>query len=566
MTPEAALCFPEAAKYLIISGNVPPFIYYTHLTALILSLLIGLFVYFKDRREQTSRILFWSLVPFLLWVFFNVMIWATNRSDLIMFLWSVQIMIEPLTYIGMLYLLYVFINKHDVRFRAKIITGIIYLPLILITPTIYSLEAFDISLCIPVESQIAYYTYVLELSSIIFIAIYATRRYLAEGSAAIRNQILYLTIGIIAFLLLFASGNIFGSLTDNWVTSQFGLFGTPIFAALISYLIVKYRIFDVKLIGAQALVVALWILIISILFLRTIENVRIVVALTGILLLILGIILVRSVRKEIEQREKIERLAVDLQKANDRLKELDKQKSEFVSFATHQLRSPLTAMKGYASLILEGDYGAVAPELKEVVERIYDSTKTLTNVVDDYLNISRIELGTMKYAFGPLDWKELTNSVIAELKPNIDKAGLKINFSPNQNESYMINADPDKFKQVIMNVIDNSVKYTKEGSISLSLEKKDGKIVFAVKDTGIGMDPAIIPKLFDKFIRASNANEANIRGTGLGLYVAKQIVLAHQGRIWAESEGEGKGSQFYVELPELKMNHLGAEPRGINPD
>src|SRR3989344_8992010 len=145
----AALCdLAGDAHLLVISSNVPHLIYYTHVTALILSFIIGLFIYFKDRRSLTNKILFWSLVPFLLWVFFNIIIWASNRSDLIMFLWSLQIMIEPLTYMGMLYLVYVFINKHDAPLKAKILSGVIYVPLIFITPTVYSLEGFDLSLCI----------------------------------------------------------------------------------------------------------------------------------------------------------------------------------------------------------------------------------------------------------------------------------------------------------------------------------------------------------------------------------------------------------------------------------
>ena len=154
-----------------------------------------------------------------------------------MFLWSIQIMIEPLTYIGMFYLVYVFINKHDVGLTTKVITGIIYAPLIIITPTIYSLAGFDLSLCIPIESFYSYYTYVLELSAIIGIAFYALFRYSKEQSTNIKKEILLLSLGVIAFLLVFASGNIFGSLTDDWVTSQFGLFGTPIFATFIGYLL-----------------------------------------------------------------------------------------------------------------------------------------------------------------------------------------------------------------------------------------------------------------------------------------------------------------------------------------
>src|SRR3989338_6746784 len=261
MTPELALCFAENAKYLVLSSHVPKLIYYTHLTALVLSLLVGLFVYLNDRKSLTNKILFWSLVPFLIWVFFNVIIWASNQSDLIMFLWSIQIMIEPLTYIGMFYLVYVFINKHDAQLKAKIFAGIVYTPLILITPTIYSLEGFDLSLCIPIESFYAYYTYVLELLSIIGIATYAIRRFLQEKSADTKREIALLATGVILFLLMWASGNIFGSFTDDWVNSQFGLFGTPIFAAFIGYLVVRYKMFNVKLLGTQVLVGALWMLV-----------------------------------------------------------------------------------------------------------------------------------------------------------------------------------------------------------------------------------------------------------------------------------------------------------------
>jgi signal transduction histidine kinase len=244
-------------------------------------------------------------------------------------------------------------------------------------------------------------------------------------------------------------------------------------------------------------------------------------------------------------------LAKDLKAANSRLTELNRQKSEFVSFATHQLRAPLTAMKGYASLLLEGDMGVLPESAKLGVSRISDSTNTLVSIVNDYLNISRIELGAMKYAFEVIDLKMLVEDVVAEVKPNIDKTGVKFSFSAeNSGTDYRTTADRDKMKQVIGNLIDNSLKYTPSGSImaSLSLDHKKHVFVFAVKDTGVGIAPETLPRLFQKFSRASNANKTNIRGTGLGLYVAKEIVEAHHGSIRAESEGEGKGSTFIMEL------------------
>ena len=158
----------------------------------------------------------------------------------------------------------------------------------------------------------------------------------------------------------------------------------------------------------------------------------------------------------------------------------------------------------------------------------------------------------MKYDLKVFNMNDLVRSVIEELKQNTEKKGLKLGFEYDNTKIYSVKADREKIKQDLMNIVDNSAKYTPKGEVSVSLTKTvPGKILFAVKDTGIGISKDTIPKLFAKFIRAKNANETNIRGTGLGLFIAKEIVTAHGGRIWVESEGEGKGSQFYVELPEV---------------
>jgi signal transduction histidine kinase len=274
--------------------------------------------------------------------------------------------------------------------------------------------------------------------------------------------------------------------------------------------------------------------------------------------ILLGVLLLQNAKKEADVREKVEKLATQLQvsntglaEANTKLRELDKQKTEFISFATHQLRSPLTSMRGYSSLILEGEMGQTTPPVKEAVQTILTSTKTLISLVENYLNVSRMELGTMKYDFKPIDFKELLDEVVREQKTNIEAKGLKLNVSVS-GDSFPIKADVDKFKQVIVNTIDNSVKYTPQGSITISLEKNDKNIRFVVSDTGVGINPKTMPKLFKKFSRADNASDANIHGTGLGLFIAKEILTAHGGHMWAESEGEGKGSQFYIEIPEAK--------------
>src|SRR3989338_296347 len=270
----------------------------------------------------------------------------------------------------------------------------------------------------------------------------------------------------------------------------------------------------------------------------------------------------KQLQKEVAQREKIEGLAGELSKANDKLwvaneklSELDKMKTEFVSMATHQLRSPLTAIKGYASMLLENSFGPVETKARGAVEIIFQSSQKLVQVIEDFLNITRIDLGTMKYEKIQFDFGALVNNVVTELKPNIEKRGLKFSLEIAPKTNFNLVGDSGKLSQVISNLIDNAIKYTpplstsgEPGTIRISLDRAKGKVRLTVADNGAGIPAATIPKLFQKFIRADDAGKLNITGTGLGLYVAKQIMEAHNGKIWAEADGTGRGSRFIVEV------------------
>lgn len=405
-------------------------------------------------------------------------------------------------------------------------------------------------------THIFFGVYVVSYFSIAYNLLF--KKYL-RANQTLRTQLLYIFIGTFGSTMITLVTNLgllyFGNFDFNWV----GQVGIVFMITLIFYSILKFRLFNIKVVATEIFVFILWIAIFIKFFLSDNLQEQIINSILLLLIITIGIFLIKSVIKEVSQREKIELLATDLQKANDRLTELDRQKSEFVSFATHQLRAPLTAMKGYASLILEGDLGKLSTDIRGAITRIYDSSNTLTNIVDDYLNISRIELGSMRYTFETIDLKDLIDNVLGELRPNMEKSKLNFTFEIDRQKRFMVHADKDKFKQIIANLIDNAMKYTPAGSIVVSLQKKNGlkgandsKIVFSVKDCGIGIAPEVLPKLFAKFSRAENGNRQNIHGTGLGLYVAKQIVEAHKGRIWAESPGEGKGSIFFVELEESK--------------
>lgn len=251
-----------------------------------------------------------------------------------------------------------------------------------------------------------------------------------------------------------------------------------------------------------------------------------------------------------ELTHELEKTNLDLADANDKLKSLDKLKTEFLSLASHQLRSPLTAIKGYASMLSEGDFGALEEKQNEAIKRIYTSAQGLVNVVEDLLNVSKIEQGGMKYEFMPTDLNALVTQLVGEMKIPAENKHLDFQIEIPKYDTLMVNADPVKLKQVFLNLVDNSIKYTQEGfvQVSLSRDEINKTITFMVKDSGVGISSETKSKLFEKFSRGEGG-KLNTGGSGLGLYLAREIARAHKGDVVINSEGLGKGSTFSVTLP-----------------
>ena len=238
-----------------------------------------------------------------------------------------------------------------------------------------------------------------------------------------------------------------------------------------------------------------------------------------------------------------------LGEANEKLQSLDKLKTEFLSLAAHQLRSPLTAIRGYTSMLLEGSFGAVDDKQKAAINRVFESSTHLTAVVEDLLSVSKIEAGGMKYQMAPFDVEKAAHDLSTDLSITAQKKGLSLTFHTDNKGPYMVNGDMEKIRQVFLNIIDNAIKYTMQGSISVVLSKEvdRGMIRLAVTDTGMGISADEKEKLFQKFSRGAGG-KTNTGGSGLGLYLAKQIAEAHGGHILIDSPGEGKGSTFSIEF------------------
>ncbi|BFT94200.1 MAG: hypothetical protein MNSN_04220 [Minisyncoccus archaeiphilus] len=234
----------------------------------------------------------------------------------------------------------------------------------------------------------------------------------------------------------------------------------------------------------------------------------------------------------------------------NKIKEVDEMKDEFISMASHELRTPVTVIRGYVSMILD-DGRSLDPEVKEYLGTIKLSTERLNALIEDLLNVSRIEQGRMKVSLEELHGYEIIGQTAKEFEVQAKEKGLDIRYSLIEGSDDLINIDKDKFKQVLINIIGNAIKYTQSGSVGIEAKNHNGNLVVTVKDTGIGMTAKEREHLFEKFYRVKNDKTQEIIGTGLGLWITKQIVELMGGSIFVDSI-EDVGTQFTIEFPLIK--------------
>ena len=544
-------CPWESAQYLIYSSNIPTLFFYSHIPAIVVALVVGFLVFYKSGKSKIGTTLFTISLLFSAWSIFDLILWATNKTDIVMFFWSMQILIEQLIYLLGFYLTYIFIKNIDLSLKKKIILTVLYSPIIIFLSSQYNLLGVNLSDCTAVEGSIAqYYTYIIELIFIISIFIFTDREYRKNLDPNRKKEIMTFGLGVIVFLLAFSWGNLIGSFTDNWTLAQAGLIGMPIFVAFLAYLIVRFHTFNVKLFGAQALVFALGFLVLAILFIRRIENVRIVVIFTLLFVIALGYALVKSVKREIERKE-------ELQKLNIELESLIKQRESLMHLITHKVKSSFTHSKYIFAGMLDGTFGEVNEELKKRAVQGLEANDGGIKTVDLVLNAANLQRGLIKYEMKVFDFKELVAQIVGEKKIEIEKKNLQLESHINGSKDDIYNVLGDAFwlKEAMNNLIENSIKYTKEGKIITTLEHSgDNKIIFSVKDTGIGITEEDKKHLFTEGGRGQESVKINVDSTGYGLYSVKLIIEAHEGRVFAESEGANKGSIFFIELPVIKSS------------
>ncbi len=356
-----------------------------------------------------------------------------------------------------------------------------------------------------------------------------------------KNQLKFIIWGTAVGFIFGMVFNLFLPFLGDYRHIYLGPVFSFVMVASIAYSVTKHHLFDMKVIVTEILMFILWLFI----FIRTILSYTLEDQfINGGLLVItvfIGIFLIRSVTKEVRQREQIEKLAEDLQKANQG-------QASLMHFMNHQVKGRLGNIKNIFAELLTDDYGTMPDNSKPLLEKGLDEADIGVNYVQNILKGASAENGTLPYDMKPMDFKSTINDVFEKQKDKAQEKGLKLDLEVSSGD-YSMTGDSLELGEAVRNLIDNSINYTIEGSIKLHLFNSGNCIRLEVKDTGVGLSPEDKAKLFKSGGRGEESIKININSTGYGLVFVKGVIEAHKGKVWAESEGRGKGSTFIVELP-----------------
>lgn len=332
----------------------------------------------------------------------------------------------------------------------------------------------------------------------------------------------------------------------------------PFYVILTAIAILKYHLFEMKLILTELLVFILGLILAALPFLMPSLVLIILTTFVFILFLIFGYHLIRTMYKESKRREEAESVAAKERELRREaevlaadLKRLDQAKTQFLLSTQHHLRSPLSVVQGYLSMIYDGSYGDLPPTAKEKIGASLDASQKLIHLVDNLLDMAHFQMSA-KGAVDkkPVDVVELVANIVVDLQKFAQEKNIYLRFKKPDFSLASLALDAVGMREAIYNIIDNAVKYTFEGGVEVVIAAKEEKLCISVKDTGIGMNEKDRAWLFSRtFERGEKAKNVNIEGKGIGLYLAAQMIISNGGTIRAESAGWGKGSEFIIELP-----------------
>ncbi|MGW8185179.1 MAG: ATP-binding protein [Candidatus Moraniibacteriota bacterium] len=554
--------------------SAPQLLYYIYVPVLILTLILGFLIFLSDKKNLSSRLFFLLSISVSLWIFFTMMDWWSVNPDIVEIFTKLSVVgvIIPAIF---LYFSSVFPDGKNISVKKAILIFLPLLPFVLSAGTGFNVKYIDSSTpdCESVVGLLYYLMPVVFLMYCSLSGVVLINKF-KDGSDQLRKQIILILFGFVIFVTWATATNVIAPLFGLDELSLFAPIGALVFMSFVAFAIIKYQFLSIKVLLTQALVIGLIIIAGSeLLFAENTVN-KILILVTVITIIGFGYMLVKSVKMEVQKSEELEiankeiserkdqlqKISDHLAIANDKLKELDTAKTEFVSIVAHQLQGPPTTVKGYSMLLSEGSYGEMNAEQKDVLQKIFNANEQQIEFVNDLLSVSRLESGRVMFDFDNCQVQEICQEVVDNLFIKAKDKGLYLELIKSDELIPEVEIDRAKIKEAITNLVDNAVKYTKRGGVNISLQicslKNDkclpnNHLRITVSDTGIGIPADEMPRMFSKFSRGKDVKRLNAGGTGLGLYVVKMIVEGNHGQVWVDSDGDGKGSRFIVELPIL---------------
>lgn len=503
------------------------------------AVLFGLFVFLKNWRSTINRTFFLMGISVAFWSFaYARWIIATVESDALF--WSRMLNLGA-TFIP-IFFLHCVLSVLNITKEKKWV--LVYGYTITVIFSLLSFTPLYIKFVKPVQSfpfwPQAGIVYVLFLIFGYFgLTGYGVYQLIKARKGADKeksHQVNYLALGTIfgfmggAFNFPFMFG--FGLYPLLLITGQIAVILFYYFSGIAA---IKYHLFEMKLIITEMLVGIMAIILLVLSFIMPSSDLKILTGVIFAFFLVFGYFLIKATREEIERKNEVERIS--------------KSKTEFISIASHQLRTPLAAIRGYTSMLKDGDYGRVSREAMVAVDYIYESSVRMIKLVNSLLSVSRLEKGQVELKIQDVSIESVIENCIEDIQLVAKDKGLYLEYIKPKKPLPIIKGDPDKLKEVFNNLINNAVLYTLKGGVTVVLKKQTKNILVQIKDTGVGIEKEEFGKIFKSFSRGKGGTDMYTQGTGLGLYVAKNFLEMHKGSLTVESAGRNKGSTFSVKLP-----------------
>ncbi|MEK7107344.1 MAG: HAMP domain-containing sensor histidine kinase [Patescibacteria group bacterium] len=518
---------------------------YSHLIPAVAIFVLGFFAYQKAENRHKAEYFFAFVIGFALWLLGDLVLWTSNNYNLVAAVW------QSMDYIEIVFFLLLFGFICDDLLPARVRRWI-YPALLLasaapfvITVTGNAVLGLNQPQCEMINARLIE-NYKLALEVIILGAtfLFGLRTiFLKLADAQERIRVTLVVASIVLFMGIFAGSEYISSYTGIYEIELYSFFSLPIFILLLTIAITTYGTFKLGSTAIKALFyVFLALAGTQFFFVQDITGFLLASMSFGVVLT-LGIMLFRVSEREIAQRELI-------QKQEQELEVVNRQQEGLLHFISHEIKGYLTKNEAGFAAIAEGDYGTVSVSLKEMADSALQDTRRGVETVIDILDASNLKKGTIAYEKKNFDFSSAVQDVVNSLKPIAQEKGISLEYTTSAGAPAIVNGDENKLRHHVMrNLMDNSIRYTPSGSVRVSVDRNGSVLRMTIADTGVGISPEDMKKLFTEGGRGADSIKVNVHSTGYGLYIAKSIVEGHGGKIWAKSEGKGKGSQFIVELP-----------------